>query len=145
MEKIQFDSGVKAFRIQDGGVLRFNPSDPNVYGRFLEAADKIKALEGELTTQAKESEAAGGIGMIQLMVSADKKIKQILGWVFGGENDFDKILGGVNLLAVTDNGRQVIENLLEALEPVLVEGARRYAGDRTEQALEKARQRRAQL
>ena len=145
MEKIQFNSGVKAFRIQDGGVLRFNPSDPNVYGRFLEAADKIKALEEGLVTQAKESEAAGGIGMVQLMVSADKKIKQILGWVFGGENDFDKILGGVNLLAVTENGRQVIENLLEALEPVLVEGARRYAGEMTEQALEKARQRRAQL
>lgn len=143
MERITFDSGVKSFQIQDGGVLRFNPSDPNVYGRFLEAAEKIKSLEEGLTEQAKaaQKEESGG-AVVQLMVTADREIKQILGWVFGGENDFDKILGGVNLLAVADNGQQVIANLLGALEPVLVAGAQRFAKDKVDQALQKAKERR---
>lgn len=143
MENIQFDSGVRSFQIQDGGVLRFNPSDPNVYGRFLEAAEKIQALENELVQQAKDTRAdADGGAMVRLMVTADQKIKEILSWVFGAGNDFDRILGGVNLLAVAENGQQVIANLLSALEPILVAGARRYADDLTRQAVQKAQQRR---
>lgn len=143
MERIAFDSGVRSFQIQDGGVLRFNPSDPNVYGRFLEAAEKIKALEDGLTQQAKAAqEDESGSAVVQLMVSADRQIKQILGWVFGPENDFDKILGGVNLLAVADNGQQVIANLLGALEPVLVAGAQRFAREKVDQAVQKAKERR---
>ena len=30
MEKIQFDSGMKEYRINGKGVLRFNPADPNL-------------------------------------------------------------------------------------------------------------------
>ena len=41
MEKISFDSGVKSYKINGTGVLRFNPGDPNVYARFLQAADKL--------------------------------------------------------------------------------------------------------
>lgn len=143
MENIQLDSGIKAYHIQNGGVLRFNPSDPNVYGRFLEAADKIKDLEEQLVEQAKQMEQHDGGAMVQLMVSADKQIKEILNWVFGCGNDFDKILGGVNLLAVADNGQQVIGNLLSALEPILVNGAQRYAKEKTDEAVRKAEARRA--
>ena len=53
MEKLNFDSGVKEYKINGGGVLRFNPGDPNVYARFLEAADKIRDVETALTEQAK--------------------------------------------------------------------------------------------
>ena len=65
----------------------------------------------------------------KLMTQADEKMKNILGWVFGESNDFHKLLGGVNLLAVADNGERVITNLFTALEPVLVEGAKRCAGE----------------
>ena len=41
MEKLQFDSGVKSFRINGAGVLRFHPGDPNLYSRFLEAVEKF--------------------------------------------------------------------------------------------------------
>ena len=60
----------------------------------------------------------------------------------GNQNDFKKLLNGVNLLAVADNGQRVVTNLFEALEPVLVEGARRCAGDLAAKAKE-ARQKRA--
>ena len=120
MEKIQFDSGVRSYRINGGGILRFNPGDPNLYSRFLEAVEKLQEAESELTRQAETARAED---MVKLMTQADEKMKHILGWVFGESNDFHKLLGGVNLRAVADNGERVVTNLFAALEPVLVEGA----------------------
>ena len=131
MEKIQFDSGVRSYRINGGGILRFNPGDPNLYSRFLEAVEKLQEAEKELTRQAETAQAQD---IVKLMTQADEKMKNILGWVFGESNDFHKLLGGVNLLAVADNGERVVTNLFAALEPVLVEGAKRGAGQQAEKA-----------
>ena len=121
MEKIQFDVGQRSYRINGGGILRFNPSDPNLYRRFMEAVEKLQAVERELTQQA---EAAQDQEILKLMGDADEKMKSILNWVFGGSNDFHKLLEGINLLAVAENGERVVTNLFTALEPVLVEGAK---------------------
>ena len=123
MEKIQFDSGLRSYRINGGQVLRFNPGDPNLYARFLESVEKLKAVEEELTGKA-QAETSEPQQILQLLTQADAKMKEILGWVFGGDNDFHKILNGINLLAVAENGEQVVTNLFAALEPVLVEGAK---------------------
>lgn len=139
MEKLQFDSGMKSFRINGGGVLRFHPGDPNLYSRFLEAVDKFKALEQELTQACAKEET----DILRVLEDADGKMKKLLNWVFGGDNDFHKLLEGVNLLAVADNGERVITNLLQALEPVLLEGARRCAGQQAKAAVEKANARRS--
>lgn len=144
MEKISFDSGVKSYKINGAGVLRFNPGDPNVYARFLEAADKLQEVENALVAEAKTLPEADGAAVVQLLNRADKEIKGILSWVFGQENDFDTILGGVNLLAVADNGQRVVTNLLEALQPILVEGAERCAREKVDAALRKAKSRRGE-
>ena len=49
-------------------------------------------------------------------------MKQILTWVFGQENDFEKLFPAVSLLAVSGNGKSVLENLLAFLEPILTAG-----------------------
>ena len=131
MEKIQFDSGVRSYRINGGGILRFNPGDPNLYSRFLEAVEKLQEAEKELTRQAETAQAQD---IVKLMTQADEKMKNIPGWVFGESNVFHKLLGGVNLLAVAANGERVVPNLFAALEPVLVEGAKRCAGQQAEKA-----------
>ena len=136
MEKIQFDVGQRAYRINGAGILRFNPGDPNLYSRFLDAVEKLKEVETELTRQA---ETVQGEEIVKLMTQADEKTKGILGWVFGPENDFQKLLGGVNLLAVADNGERVVTNFFAALEPVLVEGAKRCAGQQAEKIRAKGR------
>ena len=133
MEKIQFDSGLRSYRINGGQVLRFNPGDPNLYARFLESVDKLKAVEEELTAKAQE-EAAQSEQILMLLTKADTRMKEILNWVFGGDNDFHKILSGINLLAVAENGERVITNLFAALEPVLVEGAKCCANQQAAQA-----------
>ena len=142
MEKIQFDSGIKSYKL-GAGVLKFNPGDPNVYARFLEAVDKLKALEQELMKQAQALEQDGG-ALVALMRDADKKMKDTLNWVFGGGNDFDAMLGGVNLLAVAQNGERVATNLFAALEPVLVAGAQSCAAGKAAQAVAQAKRRRAE-
>ena len=45
MEQLFIDSGIKEYQINGKGVLRFNPSDPNVYARFLELVPKIESIE----------------------------------------------------------------------------------------------------
>lgn len=146
MEKLVFDSGIRKYSIGEG-VLRFNPTDPNVYARFMDAVEKIQAVEDNLVEQGRkldaESPESGG-AVVKLMAEADREIKKILSEVFGGENDFDRILGGVNLLAVGDNGERVVTNLLYALTPVMQEGAERCAQQQASAAVAQAKQNRAQ-
>lgn len=133
MEEIQFDSGVREYRLGKGGILRFNPTDPNIYARFGEAADAIRQVEEDLQSHSGEE-----TDLLRLMAEADRRAKEILSQVFGGENDFDRILGGVNLLAVGENGERVITNLFAALLPIMQEGAELCIRGRVEQAVAEA-------
>lgn len=139
MEKIQFDSGLKEYKLNGMGVLRFNPGDPNLYARFMEAAGKIQALEQELSEKGQAEKA----DILQLLQTVDRRIKQTLSWVFGEGNDFDKLMGGVNLLAVAGNGERVITNLFAALQPILLAGAEDMTREKTAQAVAKAKASRA--
>lgn len=143
MEKLTLDTGLKAYKINGGGVLRFNPGDPNLYARFLEALDKLKQLEKDLADRAAAIEHDDGAAVLRLLSDADAEAKKTLSWVFGGGNDFDEILGGVNLLALGANGERVLTNLFAALEPILTAGAESCARGQTDAAVAKAKARRA--
>lgn len=148
MEKIVFDSGIKEYEINNNGVLRFNPGDPNVYARFVEASEKIQEIEKDMTDKAAELKENDGAAVLRLLADADKQMKDVLGWVFGNGNDFDEIMEGVNLMAVATNGERVITNLLNALLPIIQEGAEACAqqqiGDAVQQAQLNRAARRAQ-
>ena len=144
MDILNFDNGIKEYQINNG-VLRFNPGDPNVYSRFLESAKKIRAIEANLTEQARaQNDQDDGTAALELLIEADKQMKDVLTWVFGEGNDFDKILGGVNLLAVAGNGERVVTNLFGALQPILVAGAESCAKQQIGDAVQQAKQNRAQ-
>lgn len=144
MEKLTLDFGIREFEINGNGVLRFNPGDPNVYSRLVNALDKIKGVENWLVEQSKAVPQNDGAAVLRLMAQADEKMKGILAWVFGGENDFDKLLCGVNLMAVCTNGERAITNLLNALTPIVQEGAENFAKQQVNTAVEDARLARAQ-
>ncbi len=141
MEKISFDSGIRQYRMP-GGILRFNPADPNVYARFLDALEQIGSIEQTLVDDAR-AQSPDAQTLVQWMAKADKEMKECLGRVFGEENDFHKLLCGVNLMAVAENGERVVTNLFAALQPILVDGAKRCAGKKVDEAVKKARARRA--
>lgn len=147
MEQLIFDSGIKEFQVNGKGVLRFNPSDPNVYGRFMEAMDKIKEVEKKMTAKAKlvekKQDQDTGEAVIRIMCETDSKMKAILNEIFGHENNFDQLLEGVNLMAVASNGKRVITNLLEVLQPIMEEGAKACADGEVETAKLNREQRRA--
>lgn len=122
MENLQLDLGVVEYAIPGGGVLRFNPADPGLYGRFARATQQMEELEAEL---AEKGKAADPEKMLALMNEADAGVKALLNDVFGGDNDFHKAVNGISLLAVCGNGKTVAENLMEALSKVLEQGATR--------------------
>ena len=121
MKKLNIDTGVEEFSVNGQGVLRFNPADPNLYHRFFAAGrtlnDYDAALTKALQTVEGDEQACAAAGL-RLLNEYDGKIKALLTGIFGPENDFDAILGGVNLAGV-------VQNLLEALTPILREGAER--------------------
>ena len=98
MEKISFDSGIKSYKINGNGVLRFNPGDPNLYARFLNAVETVSVMEKELQAQAAALPAGDPASAIRLMAETDTRLKTLLTQVFGEGNDFHKVLGGVSLL-----------------------------------------------
>ena len=58
MVKLNIDTGVEEFEINGGeaaggGVLRFNPSDPNVYNRFFEARDRLIEMDQESVSASR--------------------------------------------------------------------------------------------
>ena len=106
METIKYENGVKSYRV-GGGILRFNPADPALYSRFLEAAEALQSI-----APASFAEADGAV-------------RQQLQRVFP-DADLAAVFPG-NLLAMCGNGKLVIENFLEAMEPVLLAGVRSYS------------------
>ena len=125
MEQLQFDSGVRTYRVNGGETLCFNPADPNLYARFQEVEEKLRGL-------SQTFDGEGG-DMLTLLQMTDRELKALLCWVFPG-NDFEKIFTGVNLLAVTQTGKTVLENFLDALTPILCEGAECFAQGVAERA-----------
>ena len=94
-------------------------------GGELDAANlgaQLDALDAELTARTPADDAEG----LALLAEYDGKIKALLTEIFGAHNDFDALLEGVSLAAVGQNGKRVVQNLLEALTPVLQAGAEQH-------------------
>ena len=87
-------------------------------------------LDAELTEQLKalpaEPDDARAERGLALLTDYDHRIKALLTEIFGGENDFDKVLEGVNLAGTGANGKRVVQNLLDALTPILQDGAAQH-------------------
>lgn len=147
MESLIIDSGIKEYQINGKGVLRFNPSDPNVYARFMDATEKIRGVEQQMAAKAKslsdkDSENMGEENL-RIMRETDQQIKAILNEVFGCGNDFDQLLENVNLMAVATNGERVITNLMNALQPIMEAGAKACVAGEVAGAKQNREQRRA--
>lgn len=116
MEKLTFDTGLKTYKV-GAGVLKFNPTDPNLYARFLETLEGLSDLEKNLSQ-------ASGTDAVAALAQADKEVKARLSHVFGPGNDMEAVFSGVSLLAVGSNGQRLLTNFLAAIEPILSRGAR---------------------
>lgn len=146
-EKLSTTVGIKRYQLVDGGaLLSFNPGDPNVYERYMEMVPRIKAVQQEMMGKAQAVDANAsnaGEKTLKILRETDLKMKAILNQIFGQENDFDAILLGVNLMAVTDGGKRVIDNVLDALTPVMETGIKSCVDTEVNTAKLNRQQRRA--
>ena len=122
MENLNLALGVEEYQIAGGGVLRFNPTDPNIYANFVACEKQLEAIHKSFRKKAES--AKDGAAVLQLLQEADGELKMVLNGIFPG-NDFHRALGGVNLLALGGDGRTVAEKLLEALGNILSAGAKK--------------------
>lgn len=147
MEKLNINVGIKQYQLVDGGApLCFNAGDPNVYARYMEMIPRIEAVEQEMAEKAKRvdvNKQDAGEKTLQIMRETDQKMKEILNQIFGMGNDFDRILCGVNLMAVTEDGSRVINNVLDALSPIMSNGAKACVDTEVKAAKMNREQRRA--
>lgn len=147
MQKLMIDTGVEEYQINGGSVLRFNPSDLNLYHRFTSVAKELEEIEKEMIAQVdkvpKNTEQTA-TEMLSIMAQADTKAKEALNKVFGAENNFNDILQGVNVMSVAGNGERVVTNLMAALAPILENGAKRLYEDKANAAVAQAKVNRAQ-
>ena len=75
MEHLKIDLGIQEYVVPGGGVLRFNPADPGLYGRFAAAEEQLAAVEKELMEKSKD---AAPEALLALMNEADAKAKALL-------------------------------------------------------------------
>ena len=59
MEQLTIDTGLREYAVNGGpehggGVLRFNPSDPNVYSRFCTLQNQLQELEQQVQARIWE-------------------------------------------------------------------------------------------
>lgn len=150
-EKLKFDDGVKRLDVNGNGLLCFNPSDPNVYQRLCTLLRELPELEKQYHVQVEmpdgeisdaEVIALGG-EILGRAREIDAGIKKKLAWVFGPENDFDKLLDGVNLMAFGGNGERVITNFVNAIKPYLEDGLRQHRQGAAAEAVAAAKKNRA--
>lgn len=144
-EKLIIDDGIIALDVNGRGLLRFNPSDPNVYQRFMRFYRDLPGIQAEY--QAVEEQGKDNVafaeGVLDQAKEIDRKVKGRLAEVFGPVNDFDQLLDGVNVLAYGKNGKYVIENLLEALLPYMEKGIKQYRENAARAAIAQAKEDRA--
>lgn len=134
MERISLNTGVKEFEIADHtgkvlGVLRLNTTDQNVYARFVDMYNNLPEIQKKYNKADEDlldSEEAT-LAEFKAYRDVDAEIKAQLSTVFGEGNDFNQLLDGMNIMAMTDTGATVLENLLEALLPLIETDAKKRA------------------
>ena len=150
-KKLVFDDGLVRLDINGNGILTFNPSDFNVYERFYALSKELPELEKKYAAEVESMpENMGSEQVVELagreLIRAkeiDAEVKAKLSAVFGAGNDFDKLLGGVNIMAFGTNGERIISNFLSALQPYIEEGVKKHTDDEVAAAKGNREQRRA--
>lgn len=151
MEIVNLGFGLKSYQLVEGGEpLTFAEGDPNLYARFINAVDEIKMVEAKQSAKAKaipeigeseEDKLEYSKKTMNLLMETDQKVKEILNQVFAG-NDFDKVMRGMNLMTVNENGDRAIELIIGFLTPKLEAGAKRFVSSEVKTARLNREQRR---
>ena len=152
--KVEVDDGRIGIEIcgnvGTNGILSFNPTDFNLYGRFVKFCRELPDIEKRffasseprLVTGHEKAEMEEISANLEVVNNLDAEIKERLNDVFRG-NDFGELLSGVNLMAFGKIGNFVITNLLDAIRPYIESGVQTHLDKAADKAKLKRERRRA--
>ena len=145
IQKLTIDDGLMRLDINGNGLLCFNPSDFNLYNRFSAFAKELPELEEKYRQEVENGDHSASVDAeLKRVRDIDLAVKKRLDGVFGGNTDFDKLLGGMNCItSVGHNGELLINNLLEELTPHLEKGVQQRMQKAAQTAKHNREQRRA--
>ena len=108
---LKIDLGFKSYDIEAAagnpiGTIRFNPSDPGLAGRW----ESVEAAFSELG-DLKELTPAKAIEL-------DRSVKDRIDYAFGSKVA-DVVFNGLSCFALCTDGSTVLENVMNALRPVI--------------------------
>lgn len=141
MRELTIDTGVREYRVNGRGVLRFNPADPALYSRFLKCNEKLEAMQKMVAEQ--QTAGPDGPAVLEAMGRTEEELRELLSGMFGDPGQLEAVLGGAGLFALAENGHTVLGNLLEAVWPEIEQQAMQRMQLRAKQAVAEAQERRA--
>ena len=123
MERISIDVGLKTYEVCDAdgnvlGTVTINPSDMGMVGRAPEAMENIQALAEKAKKVETDIKNSNEMDAAKTIAEIDRSIKEQIDYIFGSSVS-DVLFGGVSCLTTCDNGSMVLENVLNALEPII--------------------------
>lgn len=137
MDNLNLDLGLKSVKLhENGGVLSFNPTDPNIVYRYRELEKLITDLAPiyeEKISKADDDDDA----RFDSVRDIDLQIKDKLSYTFGSWNDFDAIFMGTHFMALSNDGNPVIYNFLDRIAP-MVSDELKERSKKLDQAMKKA-------
>lgn len=109
--QLQIDLGQKTYEIVDAdghhiGEIQMNPSDIGLVGRWKECQTKINEFLARKISSPEE------------LMELDRLIKAQLDYAFGSSIS-DVVFHNVSSLATCEDGKLVLETVMEALTPVI--------------------------
>lgn len=120
---LNFDDGKKEFLINNdpNKVIRFNPTDVNLYDRILEAQDIIVNVFESLPTNARDEIESGKVEtseVVEIVNSAECKIKEAINYMLDSDC-FDAIFGNTSPFSPV-NGEFLINGVMEGLSELIL-------------------------
>lgn len=112
MQSINFSTGFKEYAVNgdENNVIRVNVSDLNMLKRYEDAQVKINALTDKFKDIDKPTP--------EQLVEADKEVRELLNYVFGGDV-CTPAFGNTNCLSPVSNGMFLFEAFMDAFIPLI--------------------------
>lgn len=109
MDKIQFNSGVKEYSLNDKATIRFNPTDSNFAETLYHTFEALDKKQEEYQTE----EITDGAEAFRKSRERDREMRETIDGILG-EGVCDALFGCMNVYALAD-GLPVWANLMLAI------------------------------
>lgn len=111
MEELRFETGLVEFSVNDGRIVRFNPSDLGFIETLYDLVAKIDAISSDMAK--KKDKADDPAKFFDIARSGDKRMRDAVNSVFG-DGFCEEVFDGVRVTAMA-GGLTVLENFIFAV------------------------------